>query len=563
MEQINIQTGISGAVDSRIGGRQENQDHYTFCPTPLGPLVVVCDGMGGGPAGKTASTLAAQTIASCVSAALPSDNPAQVLDASIKSANQALNDAIVANRALTGMGTTCVCLLLCKGTAYIGHVGDSRCYQLRNHKIKFRTTDHSQVAELVKAGTLTEEQARISPYSNIITRAIGIGPMVEPEIDKVSYRAGDRFALMSDGIWGTVSEPILVAELSEASTAEATVSQMTERTDSRGIRKGGRHDNLTLAVVDIQAGGAPAALPWKGLAIGGALLCLAAAGGFMVGKSFFNKPEDAITATGKSSGEELALDNSKTSGEKFYTDPEENAADAEPSDEPEVKAEDEGKEERRGKDKKDKKDNKAKEAENKNLTKVADELMNGTAEPQNPGAAAPKTDPKPAVNPTNDNVAVDPKAESESAKAIRLNNVEITGALNEAKTILKKLYSYNKDKGKKGEISQKNIDNSTNPKWTAVKDAREDLVKNASKKIKLAVDKSKENVKRASESKDKGLIDKNKKIKSSVEQVYTYITKNAGIMLLPDKEKGFTTKAGQDDINKCISDIDNVIKAVE
>lgn len=313
-------------------------------------------------------------------------------------------------------------------------------------------------------------------------------------------------------------------------------------------------------MVDIQAGGAPAAIPWKGIAIGGALFCLAAVGGFFVGKSFFSKPEEAITATGKTSSEELAQDNSKTSGDKFYVDPEENVIGAEPSDEPEVKAEEEAKDEGRNKGNKD---NKAGEAENKNLGQLADNIMNGNTVPQNPEPKAPKTDPKPVVNPTNDNVAVNPKTESESAKAIRLNNVEITGALNQAKSILSTLYSYNKDKGKKGEIPQKNRDNSPNPKWKAVKDAREALVKDASKKIKLAVDKSKENVKRASESKDKVLIDKNKKIKSSVEQVYNYITKNAGIMLLPDKDKGFTTKAGQEAIDKCTNDIDKVIKAVE
>ncbi|MDE6178192.1 MAG: hypothetical protein K2F86_03395, partial [Duncaniella sp.] len=244
----------------------------------------------------------------------------------------------------------------------------------------------------------------------------------------------------------------------------------------------------------------------------------------------------------------------------FDTDPEDNAADAEPSDEPEDKAVDEGKD---NKDKKDKKDNKAKEAESKNLTQVADKIMNGTSETLNPEPADPKTDPKPAVSQANDNVSVNPRAESPEAKAIRLNNVEITGALNQAKTILASLYNYNKDKGKKGEISQKNIDGSANEKWKAVVDARKNLVRDASNKIKLAADKSKDNVGHASKSKDKELIEKNKKIRSSVDQVYTYIKNNAGIMMNPDKDKGFTTKAGQEAISKCTNDIDKVIKAVE
>lgn len=284
MERISFKDGVAGAVDSRIGGRKENQDHFTYSDTPLGPLVVVCDGMGGGPAGKTASSLAADTIVERVVASLPSDDPADALDAAIRSANQALTDAISANPQLAGMGTTCVCVLFSGGSAYIGHVGDSRCYQLRNHKIRFRTTDHSQVAELVKMGTLTEEQARVSPYSNIITRAIGIQPMVQPEIDKVSYKPGDRFALMSDGIWGTVSEPILVAELTESSSAEATVSGLVERTDGRGQRKGGKHDNLTLAVVDVESKPDTGSRRWKRMFTFSLLTCVvvaAAALGYM------------------------------------------------------------------------------------------------------------------------------------------------------------------------------------------------------------------------------------------------------------------------------------------
>lgn len=254
MESIALQAGVTGAVESLIGGRQENQDSYTFSDTPLGPLVVVCDGMGGGPAGKTASQLAADTIVQFVIAsAAEGTDPAMVLEEAIRAANTALGDAIAANPALSGMGTTCVCVLFAGSTAYIGHVGDSRCYVLRKGKVKFRTNDHSQVAELVRMGSITEEQARVSPYSNIITRAIGIQPDIEPEIDKVSLKSGDRLCLMSDGIWGTVPEQILVAELSESASPETTVSSMTKRTDGRGERKGGKHDNLTLAVVDIES----------------------------------------------------------------------------------------------------------------------------------------------------------------------------------------------------------------------------------------------------------------------------------------------------------------------
>ena len=250
MESIALSQGLSGAVDSRIGGRNENQDHYELADTPLGPLVVVCDGMGGGPAGKTASSMAARRIVSFMETVVPGESTATALADALRAANNAICDAVADNPPLRGMGTTCVCLLLCGKTAYIAHAGDSRCYLLRKGKIRFRTADHSQVADLVRQGILTEEQARLSSYSNIITRGIGIQQALEPEVDKVQVKKGDRFALMSDGIWGTMSEPILVAELT-SSTAEAVVATLPERVDARGHRQGGGHDNMTLAVVDI------------------------------------------------------------------------------------------------------------------------------------------------------------------------------------------------------------------------------------------------------------------------------------------------------------------------
>lgn len=250
MESISFSNGIAGGIDSRIGGRTENQDHFEIAETPVGPLIVVCDGMGGGPSGKTASSMAAKCMVGFMQAVVPGENPAKALNDAIIAANNALNDAIADNPTMAGMGTTCVCVLFCGNTAYIGHVGDSRCYLLRNGKIKFRTADHSQVADLVRQGVITEEQARTSAYSNIITRGIGIQPKVEPEIDRVSVKKGDRIALMTDGIWGAMSESILVAELT-SSTADAVARSLPERIDNRGKRKGGGHDNMTLAAVDV------------------------------------------------------------------------------------------------------------------------------------------------------------------------------------------------------------------------------------------------------------------------------------------------------------------------
>lgn len=258
MESFTDASGISLSVESLIGGRSENQDDYGMASTPLGVLVVVCDGMGGGPAGKTASSMARETIMDVVGSADPGANPEHVLKQAVIAANDALMAAENANEALRGMGSTCVCLLVGGDKAYIVHVGDSRCYQLRSGQIAFRTADHSYVAEMVRRGTLSEEQARTSGYSNVITRAIGGAPEVDPETDVVAVRPGDRFALMSDGIWGTMPEPTLVGRLSQATDAATVTEDLTTQVDTLGHDNGGGHDNLTLAVVDIPAKATPA-----------------------------------------------------------------------------------------------------------------------------------------------------------------------------------------------------------------------------------------------------------------------------------------------------------------
>jgi len=251
MENISGHIGIIGSVESRIGGRQENQDDYGFSDTPLGLLIVVCDGMGGGPAGRTASSLARKTILSYVSSAPADAEPDWILKQAVVAANDALITAINDNPEYKGMGTTCVCLLINGENVTVAHVGDSRCYQLRMGKMIFRTSDHSYVAELVKRGTLSEEEARNSKYSNVITRAIGVQPSIDPEVDTVVAKPGDRFALMSDGIWGTMPEEHLVKLLGIYETPTIVVAELTDRVDAMGHNLGGGHDNLTLAVVDI------------------------------------------------------------------------------------------------------------------------------------------------------------------------------------------------------------------------------------------------------------------------------------------------------------------------
>ena len=239
-------------IQSKTGGRSENQDFYGTAKTPYGELIVVCDGMGGHNGGRHAAEVAVQVIIDEVTKS-EDTNPVNALQAAITKANTSIWNESHANINLKGMGTTVAALLLTPEKAICCHAGDSRIYQLRKGKILHRTYDHSHVFELVKAGLITEEQARLSEKSNIITRGLGIRSTVDIEItDNLSYQKGDRFLLCTDGIWGVLPETKLVEMINGNSTVEKIVTDLVEKIDAIGFESGGQHDNLTAALVEIE-----------------------------------------------------------------------------------------------------------------------------------------------------------------------------------------------------------------------------------------------------------------------------------------------------------------------
>ena len=136
-------------------------------------------------------------------------------------------------------------------SAIVAHVGDSRIYQIRGHKKVFRTFDHSVVFNLVRQGVITEEQARLSDQSNIITRALGVGDEVVPEVAELPYEIGDRFVLCSDGIHGAMSEKEFIKLISDRSKSLGAVTDdVATLVDNLGRTNGGHHDNLTIVVAE-------------------------------------------------------------------------------------------------------------------------------------------------------------------------------------------------------------------------------------------------------------------------------------------------------------------------
>lgn len=249
MELI-MSTNLSGAVTSLQGGRPENQDDYCFGETPNGYLIVVCDGMGGGPGGKTASYLAKTAIANTIKGSQPSSDRIALVRKAVQDANTAVFEASVTNPVLRGMGTTAVVLLINERSAIVGHVGDSRLYKMRMGMVVYRTQDHSLVGDMVRQKVITEEQARLSTQSNILKRAVGVKPDLEVDVEEIAYEKGDRFVLCSDGVWGALDKKSLVSECTKKKNVSVIVESLAEHIDSIGRSNGSHHDNLTLAIVE-------------------------------------------------------------------------------------------------------------------------------------------------------------------------------------------------------------------------------------------------------------------------------------------------------------------------
>lgn len=242
---------VTAFAESRVGGRAENQDSYGWRETSHGYLVTVCDGMGGGPGGKVASSIAVQEILSAISEATKEEEISNIIIKAVRRANMAIIEASNETPSLKGMGSTATVLLISEQAAYIAHVGDSRVYHVRRGHKLFRTFDHSMVFDMVSQGIITEEQARLSADSNIITRALGIKPDVEVDIQELAYEQGDRFMLCSDGIHGMMPEPNLLKMISDKRAKLGVITDdVATFVDNLGRSTGGGHDNLTLAIIE-------------------------------------------------------------------------------------------------------------------------------------------------------------------------------------------------------------------------------------------------------------------------------------------------------------------------
>lgn len=251
MYKIDSVEAVRGYGESKIGGRPENQDAYGFADTPLGLVITVCDGMGGMQGGSTASAIAVRTIVDDVVKASKDDDPADVIKRAVIHANAEIMDASENNPSLAGMGTTATVLIINKNAAWIGHVGDSRVYQLRNGRKVYRTFDDSLVFTYVKNKIMTEEEARNSANSNVILKALGVSRELDFEVTKHAYLKNDRFILCTDGYWGNMPEIQFLKLVRKKGNVRDIIKDATSQIENAGmLDKNGHFDNLTVAMID-------------------------------------------------------------------------------------------------------------------------------------------------------------------------------------------------------------------------------------------------------------------------------------------------------------------------
>ncbi len=222
--------------------RKENQDAFIMGEGENFAYAVVCDGMGGANGGAVASDIAADLVAKRISVAEKSSDLKYVLLSAIDAANIAVFEKSKEVDSLEGMGTTIVAAAVRDGTLYLAHAGDSRAYLFNGTELEQLTRDHSVVQELLESGDLTPDQAQTYPNRNLITRALGVAPMLEADYTEYYLPKNYSILLCTDGVTNLVDG----AEL--AGFMEKPPDEAVDGMLALAVERGGT-DNATAVVI--------------------------------------------------------------------------------------------------------------------------------------------------------------------------------------------------------------------------------------------------------------------------------------------------------------------------
>ncbi len=218
--------------------RDHNEDSLIIIP----PLFAVADGMGGHEAGEIASEITVNTLAELT----PSHLEAEGLTAAVEAANYNVMKAPRQGIGRDGMGTTLTAAMLEGERLLIAQVGDSRAYLLHKGHLQQITRDHSLMADLIEAGQITPEEARVHPNRSVITRAIGSDIHMRPDIYELNVDAGDRILLCSDGLSSMISNNAIESIMRRQSDAQHCADELV----TAALENGGA-DNVTVVVADV------------------------------------------------------------------------------------------------------------------------------------------------------------------------------------------------------------------------------------------------------------------------------------------------------------------------
>lgn len=225
--------------------RGHNEDSFLV----QDPVFAVCDGVGGHAAGEVASAIAVRTISQLA----PDTADDARLGAAVEEANSAIISAAQSGQGRDGMGCTASAVVIDGSRMAVAHVGDSRVYLLSGGVLVRITHDHSYVEELVDAGEITADEARVHPSRSIITRALGSDPDMYADHFTLDVHAGGRIIICSDGLSSMVPDAKIESVAISCATPQAAADTLVS-----AALEGGGHDNVTVIVVDVEDDGTAA-----------------------------------------------------------------------------------------------------------------------------------------------------------------------------------------------------------------------------------------------------------------------------------------------------------------
>lgn len=234
---------------SDIGkARDTNEDFYYISGEEDFPkLYILADGMGGYNGGEIASKLATTAVKGYIESNFNEiepnkENILELIRSAIEYANMVVYEKAKETEELENMGTTLEVCLIYNNKAFIGHVGDSRIYRIRKQFMRKLTQDHSYVQELVKDGTITKEEAIHHPKKNMLMKALGCTPFVEPDITVKGFLKDDIIVICSDGLTNMLSEQEIYDSIIQNISASSSV--LINKANELG-----GYDNITVIVI--------------------------------------------------------------------------------------------------------------------------------------------------------------------------------------------------------------------------------------------------------------------------------------------------------------------------